>query len=152
MRVNMEKDLNGIWCMNIYMDYMPEVNMEEIAVVDGSHYHYGENSDGFVRFGVSYDESTMGHKPGYMWSSRCGVFNTAFGKSLVDITICTPNICGSITRWGFYMTINKALELLPYNFHISMFDAYGEEVFYFIKDGEPDKVFGYEYVCPIFKH
>lgn len=74
------KDPNGIYQLEVYEDKLPEVTMTEIACIDGSHFHYGENEDGYVRFGVSDDEPFMGHRPGYMWSSRSGVFNTAFGK------------------------------------------------------------------------
>lgn len=147
-RVEMKKDPNGIWEMNVYTDTTPNIPMEEIAHIEDSHYHYGESAEGIVRFGVSYDEDYLGHKPGYMWSSRCGVFNTAFGKELIDITLCTPNGYGDITRWGcYYMTLEAALELMPNDFHISEFDAYDERVYHFIKNGEPDEYFGYDFIA-----
>ena len=152
LRTAMSKDLNGKWCLEVYTDSTPDIKMTEIANIGDQHFHYGENEDGFVRFGVSHDTPSMGHEPGYMWSSRCGVFNTMFNKRCIEVDLCT----GNYTRWGcYYMTVDKAMELMPDDFHISLFDAHDEDVFLFVRDGEDERSeffenWGYEYICPMF--
>lgn len=155
-KIRMYKDPNGKWDMELHTNEAPHIIKEEIAYIDGSHYHYGENSDGIVCFGVSNDTPSLGHEAGYMWSSRCGVFNTAFGKRLIDITLCVPNEYGSISRYGYYyMTVDKALELLPDGFHISLFQYDdGEEFYEFIRydESEEELIADYsgKFICPIF--
>ena len=136
-RVAMKKDPNGKWEMEVYVDQYPNIEKSVICRHDGSNYHYGEDENGIVSFGISHDYSTFGHRPGYMWSSRCGVFNTMFGKEIIEITLCTPNDWSGYTRNGcYYMTVDKALELVPKDFHIAMFDAHDELVFMFCQNDE----------------
>jgi hypothetical protein len=145
--VAMYQDANGKWNLEVYVDETPNIQMEEIAHIGDSRFHYGENSDGFVRFGVSHDTPSFGHQPGYMWSSRPGVFNTCFGKDVLEVIVCTP-----YTRWGcYYMTADKLLELLPDDFHLSVFMDSEEWFYAIIQDGEPEEYHYYEYVCPRFR-
>ena len=154
-KVEMKKDPNEIWCMEVHVDEAPRIIKQEIAHIDDSHYHYGEEN-GIVCFGVSNDHRSFGHEPGYMWSSRCGVFNTMFGMRLIDITLCAKNPYGGYCRYGYYnLTIDKALDLLPDGFHISLYQyADGEEFYHFVRYDEDDKKYiedyNGEFICPIF--
>ena len=154
-KVVMRLNPNSEWDMEVYVDEAPSIIREEIACINDSRYHYGEN-DGVVCIGVSHDYSSFGHEAGYLWSSRCGVFNTLFGMRLIDITLCTKNPYGGYSRWGCYnLTINKALEILPDGFHISLYQYDdGEEFYHFVRYDEDDKKYiadySGEFICPIF--
>lgn len=63
--------------LTVHVDELPEVIKEPILRTQDSTLWYGEHN-GFVKFGVSYNHPTLGHEPGYMWSSRASVFNGLF--------------------------------------------------------------------------
>jgi len=153
-KVEVKKNPNDIWEACIYVDELPKVNKTEVACIDGSHFHYGENEDGFVCFGVSSDKPSMGHEPGYMWSSRCSVFNALLHKSLMDVTVCVENSYGSISRYGcFYMEARKVLDLIPEDFYVAEFQSGDEYQFEIISYAEEDAdialhaEWGCEFVC-----
>lgn len=153
-KIEVKKDPNDIWEACIYVDELPKVTKTEVAYINGIHFHYGENEDGFVCFGVSYDYEYMGHEAGYMWSSCCSVFNALLGKSLMDVTVCVENSYGSVTRYGcFYMDARKVLNIILEDFYVAEFQSGDEYHFEIISyaDKEADIALhsecGYEFVC-----
>jgi len=153
-KIEVKRDPNNNWEACIYVDELPKVTKTEVACIEDSHFHYGENEDGFACFGVSYDRPSFGHEPGYMWSSRCSVFNKLLGKSLMDVTVCVPTPYGTISRYGyFYMDARKVLNLIPEDFYVAEFQSGDEYHFEIISYAEEEADiqshadWGCEFVC-----
>lgn len=104
-----------VYDLTVYVDTLPEVHMDAIHHEADTTYWYGENSDGFVRFGISHDKrDVFGHEPGYMWSSRSSVFNGRFPAECFckEVTLAV-NENGYICRYhGIAMTVPAIMKLL----------------------------------------
>lgn len=113
-----------VYDLTVHLDELPKVTMNVIHHEDGTDYHYGENSDGFVCYGISHNRRVLGQEPGYMWSSRSSVFNGCFPTQCLCKEVI---VCVNGSRNGCYaMTISAIMDLLG--------DGY--ELFVLAKDGE----------------
>ena len=113
-----------LYDITVFVDTMPNVSMEPIHHEDGCTYWYGENDDGFVRFGISHDErDAFGHEPGYMWSSRASVFNGRFPSECFckEVTIAV-NENGHICRYhGFALNTEVIIEALTLEHQVAVY-------------------------------
>ena len=118
--------------ITVFVDHMPEVEMQPLHQEDDTIFWYGENDDGFVRFGISYDRPTFNHKPNYMWSSRSSVFNGYFPSECFckEVTIAT-NTDGHIWKYhGFAMTTEALIEALDLDHQVAVYhDAEHNETY-----------------------
>lgn len=110
----------GDFKVNLYVDKFPSVHREPIYHKDDATFWYGEDEDGFVSFGVSYDRPTLGHKPGYMWSSRASVFNGYFDKMYIECTIYEFDKPNSLGCWG-YFSIPTLIDNLTDNYEVATY-------------------------------
>ena len=114
--------------MTVFVDEIQHINTEVICEIDGDMFWYGETKDGFVEFGITKDIPTMGHEPGYMWSSRASVFNYVADKMCKDVRIRGPKY--SI---GGAMTIPAILNCLTDKYEIAAYkDEENEDISYHI--------------------
>lgn len=126
-----------VYDLTVYVDSLPEVTMDPIHHEGDTTYWYGENTDGFVRFGISHNRRVFNHEPGYMWSSRSSVFNGKFSSKCFckEVTLVV-NENGREYRYGcFAMTAPAIMTLLG--------DGY--ELFGLVKDCEYNVEIGEEY-------
>ena len=125
-----------VYDLTVFVDDFPEVNMDVIHAEAGTTYWYGENDDGFVRFGISHDErDVFGHEPGYMWSSRSSVFNGKFSDKCFckEVTIATIEN-GRICKYhGYAMTAIAIMKLLGEGYELFGLAQDGE---YYVEIGE----------------
>lgn len=113
-----------VYDLTVHLTDFPKVEMNAIHTEADTTYWYGENSDGFVRFGISHNRRVFNHEPGYMWSSRSSVFNGKFSDKCFckEITLCVDG-----HRYhGYAMTAVAIMQLL----------GEGYELFGLVKDGE----------------
>ena len=122
-----------VYDLTVHLDELPKVTMNVIHHKEGTDYHYGENSDGFVRFGISHDVRVFNHEPGYMWSSRSSVFNGKFPSRChcKEVTVAV----GRHRYHGYAMTVQAIINLL----------GEGYELFAMVKDGEYQVAIGEAY-------
>lgn len=105
----------------VEVDELPKVTKKPILETDDTTYWYGENDDGFVSFGISYNYRTFGHEPGYMWSSRSSVFNSMF-KDDISCKEVSVHVKGESYRDGsLAMTIGAIFEHLDYDKEIAIY-------------------------------
>lgn len=127
-KVELTKDYEVL----VYVDALPQVTKQPIFHEDGATYWYGEN-DGFVSYGVTHDYPTMGHNPGYMWSSRAGVFNGMFDKHCMSVIICTEDSNGRTHKYGGNIVVDKISNLLPHGYHIKKQQDADGEIYYRVR-------------------
>ena len=79
----------------------------------------------FVHFGYIQSHDSYEHKAGYVWSSRPGVINNAFGTKLTSVTIYEseylPCSCA--------VDADYIAKLIPPEYEIVEVDDYGETVY-----------------------
>jgi hypothetical protein len=125
-----------VYDLTVYVDNLPEINMDAIHHEGDTTYWYGENADGFVRFGISHDVRMLGHEPGYMWSSRASVFNGRFPSKChcKEVTVVNNGY-----RYGYLaMTVPALIDLLGDGYELFAFIQDGE---YFVEIGEAYQLF-----------
>ena len=113
-----------VYDLTVFVDELPTVSMDVLHQEDDTTYWYGENTDGFVRYGISHNRRVFNHEPGYMWSSRSSVFNGKFPDKCFckEVTVC----CNGCRYGHFAMTAQAIMRLL----------GNGYELFGLVKDGE----------------
>lgn len=117
-----------VYDLTVYVDALPEVTMEPIHHECGATYWYGENADGFVRYGISYDHKVFNHEPGYMWASRSSVFNGLFPDECFckEVTLAMIEN-GRIRRYhGFAMDAKAIMNLLSDDYELFGLVKHGE--------------------------
>ena len=118
--------------LTVEVDRLPEVPMTVLEETDDSHFWYGEDEYGFVKFGISHKYPTMGHEAGYMWSSRASVFNGLFDKCCKEVTV---KVRGE--RWGYHgfaMNIYALCELLHEDYELAIYNDFKGEVWLEVLD------------------
>ena len=113
-----------VYDLTVYTDTYPIIDKKPICVDGDTTYWYGENADGFVGFGISYDYRVFNHEPGYMWASRSSVFNGLFPDKCFckEVTV----VCDGHRNGCYAMTVESIIKLLGNDY----------ELFVLTKDGE----------------
>lgn len=125
-----------VYDLTVFVDDLPNVNMDVIHREADTTYWYGENPDGFVSFGISHDHRVFNHEPGYMWSSRASVFNGRFPEKChcKEVTVVHNG-----SRYGHLaMTVPALIALLGGDYELFAFVHDGE---YFVEIGEAYQLF-----------
>lgn len=89
---------------------------EQILSNEGDTAFINKFEDGTYSFGIIQgDYYSMGHRKGYIWSSRASVMNKIFGTDIMDVGIKLPNEEGYFSRAVDIKTLKK---ILPENWDI----------------------------------
>jgi hypothetical protein len=113
-----------VYDLTVFVDDLPDVSMDVIHQRADTKFWYGENADGFVRYGISHDHRVFNHEPGYMWSSRASVFNGMFPNKChcKEVTVVHGGY-----RYGYLaMTVPAIINLIGSDYELVAFVQDGE--------------------------
>ena len=83
---------------------------EQILSNEGDTAFINKFEDGTYSFGIIQgDYYSMGHRKGYIWSSRASVMNKIFGTDIMEVGIKLPNEEGYFSRAVDIKTLKKIL-------------------------------------------